>query len=172
MKTTPITPARLDFDGGAPLAVDFGTRYLTPATALERAEQVFLGGNQLPARWAGRRRFVVLETGFGFGNNFLATWARWRADPQRCERLHYVAVELHPPTRADLERAHQGSPLPEAVAELANAWPALTCDVHRLSFEGGRVELLLALGDAAQWLHGLQAPTPSISMALSPPATH
>jgi tRNA 5-methylaminomethyl-2-thiouridine biosynthesis bifunctional protein len=157
MKTTPITPARLDFEDGAPLALDFEARYLTPAPALERAEQVFLGGNQLPARWAGRRRFVVLETGFGFGNNFLATWARWRADPQRCERLHYVAVELHPPTRADLERAHQGSPLPEAVAELANAWPALTCDVHRLSFEGGRVELLLALGDAAQWLHGLQA---------------
>jgi tRNA 5-methylaminomethyl-2-thiouridine biosynthesis bifunctional protein len=100
---------------------------------------------------------VVLETGFGCGHNFLATWARWRSDPQRCERLHYVAAELHPPRRADLERAHHGSPLPEAVAQLAAAWPPLTGDVHRLTFEGGRVELLLALGDAAQWLHGLQA---------------
>ncbi len=162
MKTTPITPARLGFDAGAPRALDFDSSYLVPEAALARAEQVFMAGNLLPSRWAGRSRFVVLETGFGFGNNFLATWARWRADPQRCERLHYVAVELHPPTRADLERAHQGSPLPEAVAQLANAWPPLTCDVHRLSFEGGRVELLLALGDAAQWLHGLQASADAI----------
>jgi tRNA 5-methylaminomethyl-2-thiouridine biosynthesis bifunctional protein len=162
VKTTPITPARLDFEDGPPLALDFEARHLAPAVALERAERVFLAGNQLPTRWAGRRRFVVLETGFGFGHNFLATWARWRADPQRCERLHYVAVELHPPTRADLERAHASSPLPEAVAALANAWPSLTCDVHRLTFERGQVELLLALGDAAQWLHGLQASADAI----------
>ena len=61
---------------------------------------MFLGGNGLPQRWAGRERFVVLETGFGLGNNFLATWAAWRDDPQRCARLHFVSIERHPPTRA------------------------------------------------------------------------
>ena len=35
-------------------------------------------GNGLPGRWAGRDRFVVLETGFGLGLNFLATWRAWR----------------------------------------------------------------------------------------------
>jgi tRNA U34 5-methylaminomethyl-2-thiouridine-forming methyltransferase MnmC len=32
---------------------------------------------------AGRtaRRFVILETGFGLGLNFLATWQAWRAAP-------------------------------------------------------------------------------------------
>ncbi len=158
MKTTPVAPARLAFDeAGPPRDLRFDSPLRAPSAALERAEQVFLAGNQLPSRWAGRRRFVVLETGFGLGYNFLATWARWRSDPQRCERLHYVAVELHPPTRADLERAHQGGPLPEAAEKLAAAWPPATCDLHRLCFEDGRVELLLALGDAAQWLHGLQA---------------
>ena len=46
--------------------------------------------------WAGKRgrdRFVVLETGFGLGNNFLATWAAWRADPRRCRQLHFVSIE-------------------------------------------------------------------------------
>jgi tRNA 5-methylaminomethyl-2-thiouridine biosynthesis bifunctional protein len=44
----------------------------------------------LPQRWAGRRHFVILETGFGLGHNFLATWAAWRDDPQRCEDLWFV----------------------------------------------------------------------------------
>ena len=67
---------------------------------------VFLAGNELPQRWRGRARFVVLETGFGLGLNFLATWAAWRDDAQRCARLHFVSCELHPFTRDDLVRVH------------------------------------------------------------------
>jgi hypothetical protein len=66
---------------------------------MEQARHVFLAGNGLPGRWAGRDDFVIAETGFGLGNNFLATWAAWRADPQRCARLDFVSVELHPPGR-------------------------------------------------------------------------
>ena len=59
---------------------------------------MFLGGNGLPQRWSGRDHFVVLETGFGLGNNFLATWAAWRDDPARCDHLWFVSVDKHPPT--------------------------------------------------------------------------
>ena len=37
----------------------------------------------------------MLETGFGLGNNFLATWAAWRDDPQRCRQLHFISIEQH-----------------------------------------------------------------------------
>ena len=33
-----------------------------------------------------------------------------------------------------------------------NGWPPLTPNLHRLAFDDGRVELLLALGDIADWL--------------------
>ena len=81
MKTEPIVPARIDWsDAAAPFAPDFDDVYHPRDGALAQARHVFLGGNGLPQRWRGRERFVVLETGFGLGNNFLATWAAWRDD--------------------------------------------------------------------------------------------
>jgi len=118
MKTQPVRPARIEFPpDGPPRAPDFDDLYHPRAGALTQARHVFLGGNRLPGRWAGRPRFTVLETGFGLGNNFLATWDAWRSDPARCERLHFVSIEKHPPTREDLARAHAASPWP------ANWWP-------------------------------------------------
>lgn len=157
MKPKPVSPAHIDFPAdGPPSAPDFGDVYHPRAGALVQARHVFLGGNGLPARWAGRARFVVLETGFGLGSNFLATWDAWRQDPQRCERLHYVAIEAHPPHREDLARAHAGTPLPALAAALLAAWPPAAPGLHLRDFEGGRVRLLLALGDVEQLLPALR----------------
>ncbi len=158
MSWGPLQPARIDFsDALAPGAPDFGDIYHPRAGALGQARHVFLGGNRLPGRWAGRNRFVVLETGFGLGHNFLATWAAWQQDAQRCERLWYLAIEKHPPRRDDLARAHAQSTLPTQAAELLRQWPPLTPDLHLLDFDGGRVRLQLALGDIAQVLPELIA---------------
>lgn len=157
MKTQPIRPARIHFAAGEPPAApDFGDLYHPRVGALEQARHVFLQGNGLPGRWAGRRDFTVLETGFGLGNNFLALWQAWRDDPARCERLHLVSLELHPPTREDLAHAHQGSPLRTLADELVAAWPPLAPGLHHLAFEGGRVQLTLALGDAQRLLPELR----------------
>jgi tRNA 5-methylaminomethyl-2-thiouridine biosynthesis bifunctional protein len=163
MKTQPILPATVDFsDPAVPASPAFGDVYHARAGAFEQARHVFLGGNGLPGRWQGRERFVVLETGFGLGNNFLATWAAWRADPQRCERLVFVSIEKHPLRREDLERAHAASPEPELARQLITAWPPLTPNLHALDFEGGAVRLLLALGDAREQLKQLVASVDAI----------
>lgn len=143
-----LTPARIAFDAeGLPHAPDFGDRYHPRAGAALQAREVFLAGNGLPGRWAGRSDFSMLETGFGLGNNFLATWQAWRDDPQRPTRLHYVAIEGHPPSADDLRRCHAGTPWPELAAALQRAWPPLTPGLHPIDFDGGRVQLLLALGE-------------------------
>jgi tRNA 5-methylaminomethyl-2-thiouridine biosynthesis bifunctional protein len=155
MKTTPIHPAQVDFTAeGTPYSPRFGDVYHSQAGAWEQARHVFLAGNGLPQRWAGRERFVVLETGFGLGNNFLATWQAWRdaAPSARCERLVFVSVEKHPLQREALAGALAGSPQPALAQALVQAWPPLTPDLHRLEFEAGRVQLLLAFGDIADWL--------------------
>ena len=158
MKTMPIVPACIEQQGDdPPRAPDFGDLYHPRAGALAQARHVFLGGNGLPGRWQGRERFVVLETGFGLGHNFLATWDAWRQDPRRCERLVFVSVEKHPPQAGDLQRLHAHSPLAELGRALVQAWPPLTPGLHPLPFEGGRVLLLLALGDIAAVLPELRA---------------
>jgi tRNA 5-methylaminomethyl-2-thiouridine biosynthesis bifunctional protein len=106
---------------------------------------VLLDGNDLPQRWQGRERFVVLDTDFAAGHRFLAAWQAWRDDPQRCARLVFIALQTRPLVAAEVHET------------LRQAWPPQTPDLHRLSFEAGRVELLLAPGGAALWLRELVA---------------
>jgi tRNA 5-methylaminomethyl-2-thiouridine biosynthesis bifunctional protein len=153
MNTAPIAPAKIVLrDGEPPQSAVYGDIYHPRSGALEQARHVFLEDGRLVARWRGRDRFVVLETGFGLGNNFLATRAAWRDDPGRCRQLHYVAVEQSPPTAAVLASVRRDRALVPLAAELAREWPPLTCNLHRLVFDGGAVELLLAFGPVEGWL--------------------
>ncbi|MFT3821893.1 MAG: FAD-dependent 5-carboxymethylaminomethyl-2-thiouridine(34) oxidoreductase MnmC [Rubrivivax sp.] len=153
MKSRPLQPARIAWaDDGTPLAPDFGDVYHARIGAAAQARQVFLAGNGLPQRWAGRDDFTVFETGFGLGNNFLATWEAWRDDPQQPRRLHYLAVEAHPPRAEDLRRAHRDAEDAERASALLAAWPPLVPGLHRLDFAGGAVRLMLAFGDVRDWL--------------------
>lgn len=145
---TRIEPEPLAFDAtGAPFSERYGDVYASRDGAAAQARHVFLGGNELPARWRDRAQFVIVETGFGLGTNFLATWQAWRGDPQRCERLHFVSVELHPVAATDLAEAAPAELQPLA-RELADRWPLPLPGLHRLEFEAGRVALTLAFGDA------------------------
>ena len=155
----PLTPARLAFlEDGTPWSADFGDVYYSADGGPGQAEHVFLRGNGLPERWRGRDRFVILETGFGTGLNFLATWAAWRADPQACRRLHYVSVERHPFTAADLAILHRRWPQFEPLAQRLRAhWPVLTPGLHRIELEAGRLVLTLMFGDALRLLPRLSA---------------
>ena len=117
-------------------------RYHREFGGLDQARQVFLGGCGLPAAWAGAQQWRVLETGFGFGLNFLATWAAWKADPQRPRILHFVSVEACPVSREDLLKALPADEALRALGEqLADQWWGLLPGVHRLSLENGQVLL-------------------------------
>lgn len=155
----PVQPARLEYDpSGVPCSSAYGDVYHSADGGPGQARHVFLAGNGLPGRWAGRGRFVILETGFGLGLNFLATWAAWRDDPARCGRLHFVSCEKHPFPSGDLATLHRAWPQWAALsAQLRDHWPTLTPGFHRLHLDGGRVILTLLFGEAADTLAELQA---------------
>jgi len=155
----PLIPARLArADDGTLWSVQYDDVYHAAAGALEQARHVFLGGNDLPARWQGREAFGILETGFGCGLNFLATWGAWRDDPDRCARLHFVSVEKHPFSRDDLREIHRNWPeLAPLSSELLDVWPTRVPGFHRLDLDGGRVSLTLLFGDALDLLPQLRA---------------
>jgi tRNA 5-methylaminomethyl-2-thiouridine biosynthesis bifunctional protein len=151
--TEPLTPAPLAFrDDGTLYSPAYGDIYHSAVGALAQAHYVFVAGNELPERWREKRLFTVVETGFGAGCNFLATWAAWRADPARCDRLHFVSVEKHPFSQQDLVRAYAqivaDTTISPLARMLADAWPTLVPGLHRLEFEDGRVTLTVAFGDA------------------------
>jgi tRNA 5-methylaminomethyl-2-thiouridine biosynthesis bifunctional protein len=138
----------LQFDaGGAPFSRRYGDVYASRSGALGQALHVFLHGNDLPSRWAGREQFVIVETGFGLGTNFLATWQAWRDDPRRPRRLHFVSVERHPLPAADLARCAPQA-LSTLASQLTRAWPLPLAGLHRLVFEAGAITLTLGFGDA------------------------
>ena len=149
--------ADIEFDSdGVPRSRTYDDLYHPREGATEQARHVFLAGNGLPSRWQGRDDFTILETGFGLGHNFLATWQAWRADPLRSRRLHMVSIEGHPAHHDDLARAHAATQTREQAASLIQAWPAPEPGLHLLEFEEGAVRLWLALGDVAQWLPRLR----------------
>ncbi len=149
-----VQPAVIEWEAdGTPYAPRFGDVYHSRAGALGQARHVFLQGNRLAERWqaphpAGRRGFTILETGFGLGSNFLATWDAWRAAAAPPVPLRYVGIEMHPPPRADFERMHAASPLRPLADQLAARWPEPVAGLHRIELDQGAVILMLVCADA------------------------
>lgn len=155
-------------EDGTPFSPRFGDIYRS-TSGLAQTREVFLRGcGLLPeaeqaAAWTGAPHWAVLETGFGLGLNFLATWQAWRDDAQRPARLLYSAVEAFVPTAADLLRSVAAYPALQPLAQaLAAQWHGLLPGVHRLSFEGDRVQLTLAVGDVRAALGELRGAHDSV----------
>ena len=152
--SSPLIPACLALaPDGTPVSELYGDVYHSAAGGHAQARHVFLAGNGLPARWQERDSFTILETGFGLGLNFLATWQAWRDDPRRCRTLRFISLEKHPFAAADLVLAHAAWP---EFAELSGAlrarWPMLVAGKHRIALEGGGVDLRLVFADAQEAL--------------------
>ncbi len=126
-------------------------------------------GCSLPAAWAQQAQWRILDTDFGLGQNFLATWAAWQADPARPRLLHFVACLAQPLAGAELLRA--APPAWHALAHTlaAQCWGLLP-GVHRLGFDGGRVLLTLYIGDAHSLLRQQQPEFDSIYLGPLPTA--
>jgi tRNA 5-methylaminomethyl-2-thiouridine biosynthesis bifunctional protein len=153
-----IEPAELAFDReGTPYSSAYGDVYHSAESGPGQAQHVFIAGNGLPRRWAHARVFTILETGFGLGLNFLATWRQWRDDPARPQRLHYVSIEKHPFERSALAALHSRyGDFASLAQQLQDAWPPLVAGMHRLHFEDERLTLTLAFGDALELMPRLR----------------
>lgn len=147
-----LAAAQIDWQNGQPVSRQYGDVYFSQDDGLAESRYVFLHQNRLAERFACLRpndAFVIAETGFGTGLNFLATWHMWRnARPPKGAVLHFVSVERHPLTADDLAQAVALWPELAGLAEaLLRQYPPLTEGLHRLSLDGGSVKLSLYFGD-------------------------
>jgi tRNA 5-methylaminomethyl-2-thiouridine biosynthesis bifunctional protein len=146
----PIKTAKMTWQNNQPYSDSFGDVYFSKEHGLSEKKYVFIEGNRLLERWqALDHDFVIAETGFGTGLNFLLTWALWRKHAPATAKLHFISCEQHPLTPEDLAKSLLLWPeLKEEGALLLKEYPALTPGFHFLSFDEGRVNLTLMLGDA------------------------
>jgi len=156
VKQNAIQPANLEFNAeGTPVSRDFDDVYFSNDNGLEETRYVFLDGNHLGTRFPEhpRRLFVVAESGFGTGLNFLTLWQAFdcfrAAYPEATlQRLHFISFEKFPLTAHDLRLAHQRWPeLAHWAEQLQTQWPPAIGGCHRLILDDGRVTLDLWLGD-------------------------
>jgi len=133
---------------------------------LDQARHVFLAGCDLlgdESRWRGKRQWRILETGFGLGLNFLATWQAWRDDPQAPEHLHYVSVEAHPVSAQDLLHSVQAWPeLHDLAHELMASYWGMLPGFHSLLLGQGRVHLTLIVADVQEAMKNLDGEFDSV----------
>ena len=114
----------------------------------------------------GNGGWRVLETGFGLGLNFLATWHAWRQWRAQCPTatpLHFTAVEAWPVQADDIRRSVAAlaelAPLAEV---LAQRWVGLLPGTHRFNFDEGQVQLTLCIGPVQTLLAQLDTPVDSV----------
>lgn len=150
-----LSPRLIWTDDGAPRSGRFGDVYFSREDGLAESRAVFLQGCGLPEAWAGRRRFVVAELGFGTGLNIAALLHLWPRSRPTDGRLSIFSFEGFPLTRDEAARALSAWPeLADETRALLDAWPNGAPGFHRMDLTDS-VTLDLAIGDAAwaleQW---------------------
>lgn len=156
-----IQTAQLQWDDlGQPQSDQFHDVYFSRDNGLAETEYVFLRHNRLAQRFGQvtlDKPFVIAETGFGSGLNFLCAWQLWQKTARQGAQLHFISVEKHPLTHADLTRVLALWPQLQPLAQqLIKHYPLALCHgIHRLDF--GSVSLTLILDDAANGLNQLLA---------------
>jgi tRNA 5-methylaminomethyl-2-thiouridine biosynthesis bifunctional protein len=151
----------LDWQDGQPISRIFADVYFSRASGIEETRHVFLYSNHLPERFAALTQdahFVIGETGFGTGLNFLCAWQLFEQVAPPGARLHFVSTELYPLSGDELRDALGLWPALEdySRALLSQCGP-LAPGWHRFVFAQGRVILTLIVGDARQTLAQLDA---------------
>ncbi|MBA4288437.1 MAG: bifunctional tRNA (5-methylaminomethyl-2-thiouridine)(34)-methyltransferase MnmD/FAD-dependent 5-carboxymethylaminomethyl-2-thiouridine(34) oxidoreductase MnmC, partial [Pseudomonas sp.] len=135
--------ARLEWDEqGQPLSSEFADVYFSNENALAETRYVFLANNQLAERFTALKaheQFVIGETGFGTGLNFLCAWQLFEQHAVAGARLHFVSVEKYPLRKADLRRALALWPeLAPYAEQLLAQYVALHPGFQRIVLAGGR----------------------------------
>ena len=132
-------------DGIVPVSVLFDDPYYSLDDGVAETQHVFLGGNELPARF--HSGFHVAELGFGTGLNFLVTLAAWRATGV-AGKLHFTSFEAYPMQVTEMQRALQAFPdLPIDVFATDAGTDVLAPALHGPDFE-----LTVVVGDARDTL--------------------
>ena len=169
-----ITTANITYNThGTPVADAFDDVYFSNHDGMAETEHVFIKSNALPERWRQHpaSNFIIAETGFGTGLNFLTAVRHFldfrREQPTHCLKdLYFISFEKFPINRADLSQSLQQWPeLSDISAQLLAHYPPTITGCHRLPFEFQQdfpCKVILDL-----WLGDVNALLPTLPQSLN-----
>lgn len=154
--------AKPEWRNGQPYNTEFNDVYFSAQSGIEETEHVFIRHNQLIERFSHHRAedrpFVIAETGFGSGLNFLLTVKHWLEQSDSPQCLMFYSAEKTPFTLDDLRHAHEAWPaLAEFASELQSQYQIASYGYHLLELFAGRVKLVLMIGEVEQMLAQCEA---------------
>ncbi len=151
---------------GSPYSCHFDDIYFDTAQGTSQSECVFIDGNNIRSRLATcSKKFVIAETGFGTGLNFLLTLDVYQKIKQQDQQgistdkssLHFISVEKYPLSKAQLTKSLKILPeLEHFSQQLIEQYPDSPEENITLSFLDGAVTLALIFDDATAGLATLQ----------------
>lgn len=153
---TQIRHADISFkENGTPVSNAFDDVYFSKDNGLAETDYVFLQQNGLPEHWHNHREnhFVIAETGFGTGLNFLTAGVRFtqfrdKNPDSKVKHLHFISVEKFPLQQNALRQAlAQWPELAPLSEQLITQYPQAVAGCHRLVFNDGSITLDLWFGD-------------------------
>ena len=156
-----IQTADLLWKDGLPVSKSFDDIYFSKENGLQEVQHVFIEGNDLIRRWEALSTdeptcFVIAETGFGTGLNFLKSGFLWLKHAPTTARLHFISCEKHPLNKSDLARVLALWPELKTQADaLLKQYPVLTPGFHDLTFKNNRIRLTLMIGDVVSCFQDL-----------------
>ena len=167
INTTAINTGLIWGKNGTPVSKYFDDVYFSNVSGMAETHHVFLKGNSLEQRFSALEPsscFVITETGFGTGLNFLCTWHLFnQTAPHDCQ-LHYISTEKYPLSTEEIEQALAVFPaLKEYIAELCQHYPQSRATPRatpiELNLAKGRIKLTLLIGDVLDTLPTLTEKT-------------
>lgn len=147
----------MGFMPDVPRSERFADVYFNSEDGPGETAYVFFDGNNLPQAWQGAERFVIGETGFGTGLNFLLAWKLFEESAPVGAMLDFVSVEKYPLSAEQIrDGLSQFSALLSPYLEKFLArYPMRVPGFHRIVFDN-RVALTLILDDAGDALSEME----------------
>ena len=153
-------------ESGTPVADHFDDVYFSNDSGIDETQHVFVAGNDLAERWQQwpNPTFVIAETGFGTGLNFLVAMRAFNefraANPDHpLKRLYFISTEKFPLPQQDMQRALEAFPaLKNEAQALASLYPMGLEGCHRLHFDNHSTTLDLWIGDVHELLPQWHSP--------------
>lgn len=143
--------AEISWKDNTPSSILFDDVYYCEASGIEESNYVFIQHNQLEERFAklqDNETFIIGETGFGSGLNFLNVLNLWQKTITCNAKLFFISFERYPLSPTDLKTINSNLPNFE---ELDKQYYLPFEATHRLSFKHN-VYLNLVIGDVNETL--------------------
>ncbi len=145
--------AEIEWRENQPYSPEYDDIYYSREGGRSESEYVFVNQNHLQERCKLVDQFVIAETGFGMGLNFVLTLKAWSESANKNSTLHYIGIEKHPVSPDDIFRLSELFPdLSGYFEELLLIYPLPVEGVHVRTLLGGRVYLHLQFMDVVDAL--------------------